>query len=100
MTASRIPPQGPDALSLLQHLCSGNVDVPVGSSVYTQMLNHKGGIESDVTTFRLKEDKFYLVSSTGQATRDMAWIERTRGPHCHTGIGLLQPSGQLIVVGD
>ena len=36
-----------------QWLCANDVDVPVGSVVYTQLLNRRGGIECDLTVTRL-----------------------------------------------
>src|SRR5262249_47584558 len=37
---------GPDALALLQRLADNDVNRPVGSVIYTQLLNPRGGIES------------------------------------------------------
>ena len=68
---------GPDALAALSWICANDVDKPVGSLVYTQMLNKKGGIECDLTVARLAEDRFYLVTGTGFATHDFSWIERS-----------------------
>ena len=45
-----------------------------GSLVYTQMLNRRGGIECDLTVARLDEDAYYIVTGTGFATHDFAWI--------------------------
>ena len=67
---------GPGALSLLQRLCANDVDVRVGRIVYTQMLNRRGGIETDLTVTRLAEDRFRLVTGTGSGSRDLAWIRR------------------------
>jgi 4-methylaminobutanoate oxidase (formaldehyde-forming) len=44
--------------------------------VYTQMLNANGGIECDLTVTRLATDAYYIVSGTGFATHDFAWIRR------------------------
>jgi 4-methylaminobutanoate oxidase (formaldehyde-forming) len=44
--------------------------------VYTQMLNAKGGIECDLTVTRLAADAYYIVTGTGFATHDFAWIRR------------------------
>ncbi len=68
--------KGPDALATLNWIAANNVDQPVGSLVYTQMLNDKGGIESDLTITRLGEQEFYIVTGTGFATRDFNWIDR------------------------
>ena len=39
-------------------ICANDVAKPVGSLVYTQMLNARGGIECDLTVARLAEDRF------------------------------------------
>lgn len=68
--------QGPDAESALSHIAANRVDRPVGSLIYTQMLNDKGGIEADVTVVRLSYDSYYIVTGTGFATRDFHWISK------------------------
>ena len=67
---------GPGALDLLQRLCANDVDVHVGRIVYTQMLNGRGGIESDLTVTRLANHRFRLVTGTASGSRDLAWIRR------------------------
>ncbi|MDA0225384.1 MAG: FAD-dependent oxidoreductase, partial [Proteobacteria bacterium] len=67
---------GRDALAALERLCANRIDVPVGGSVYTAMLNDKGGFESDFTVQRLAEDAFLIVTGTAQPVRDAAWIRR------------------------
>jgi glycine cleavage system aminomethyltransferase T len=57
----KIRVEGRDACALLQRLCANDVDVPAGRIVYTQMLNARGGIESDLTVTRLSETAFLLV---------------------------------------
>ena len=69
--------EGPDAASALNWVCANNVDKPVGSLVYTQMLNARGGIECDLTVARLGEEKFYMVTGTGFATHDFVHIQRS-----------------------
>ncbi len=68
--------KGPDALAALNWICANNVDKPIGSLTYTQMLNKKGGIECDLTVGRVADNEFYLVTGTGFATHDFNWIER------------------------
>lgn len=48
---------GPDAVSFLQKICSGNIDKPVGTTVYTGMQNENGGYVTDCTMSRIDEDK-------------------------------------------
>ena len=65
---------GRDAEAALSWICANDVAKPVGSLVYTQMLNQRGGIECDLTVSRLAEDSYYIVTGTGFATHDFAWI--------------------------
>ncbi len=67
---------GPDAERALQWLCANDVGRPPGSVVYTSLLNRRGGIECDLTVTRLAQDRYYVVTGTGSATRDRDWIER------------------------
>ena len=56
--------RGPGALALLQKLAVNNLDRPVGTIVYTQLCNERGGIEADVTITRLADDRFYFVTGS------------------------------------
>jgi sarcosine dehydrogenase len=40
------------------------------------MLNGRGGIECDLTVSRIERDAYYVVTGTGFATHDFAWIAR------------------------
>jgi glycine cleavage system T protein len=71
--------EGPDAVSVLQHLCANDVDVPVGRIVYTQMLNARAGIECDLTVTRIADDAYLIVTSASVATHDTDWIRRHLG---------------------
>jgi len=62
------------ALALLQRLCDNNVDKPVGSLTYTQFLNPRGGIESDLTVARLAEDVFRVITGSNFVASDLGWI--------------------------
>lgn len=68
--------QGPQAEAALQRLTSNDVAVPVGSSVYTALLNARGTFESDLTAARIAPDTYLLLTGTAQATRDAHWIRR------------------------
>jgi len=65
---------GRDAAAALSWIAANDVAKPVGNLVYTQMLNNRGGIECDLTVSRLAEDSYYIVTGTGFATHDFAWI--------------------------
>ena len=68
--------KGPDAEAALQWIAANRVDRPVGSIIYTQMLNDHGGIECDLTCVRTGYDTYYIVTGTGYATHDFDWIRR------------------------
>jgi glycine cleavage system T protein len=66
--------RGPGALALLQHLADNDVDRPVGSVVYTQFLNPRGGIESDLTVTRWGEMHFRVTTGSNFVASDLGWI--------------------------
>lgn len=67
---------GPDACTVLNHVCANDVDVPLGKIVYTQWLNGNGGIEADVTVTRLTETSYLVVTISTSQRRDFAWLRR------------------------
>jgi len=71
---SKIEVLGPGALDFLQRLCANDLAKPVGSVIYTQMLNPRGGIECDFTVSRLAEDRFMIVTGTAFGTHDITWL--------------------------
>ena len=73
---SKLEVLGSGALELLEHLCANRVDRPVGTVVYTQLLNERGGIEADLSVLRRAENRFLLVTGTAFGNHDRAWIER------------------------
>jgi len=71
---------GRDAESALQWICTNDVAVPVGKSVYTALLNDRGTYESDLTVTRTGPEEFLLVSSAATTERDQGWITRNIVP--------------------
>jgi heterotetrameric sarcosine oxidase gamma subunit len=67
---------GPDAESALQWLCTADMAVEVGRTVYTGMLNARGTYESDVTVTRTAADEFLIVSSAATTERDKDHIRK------------------------
>ena len=66
--------RGPGALKFLQYYCANDVDVPVGTIVYTQALNRNGGIEADFTVTRIAEDRFFIITGTAFGVHDSSTI--------------------------
>ncbi|TPK70627.1 FAD-dependent oxidoreductase [Mesorhizobium sp. B2-4-15] len=75
----KIRVEGRDACSFLQKLCANDMDVAPGKIVYTQMLNQRGGIESDLTVSRLSDTAYFLVVPGATLQRDLAWLRRHIG---------------------
>jgi len=62
-------------LDVLERVCGGRVDRPVGSVVYTQLLDDRGRIVGDVTVTRLAEDRFRVVTGAGAVDSDRGFLE-------------------------
>jgi sarcosine dehydrogenase len=67
---------GPGSLAALQWLSVCDMDKPVGSVIYTQFCNERGGIECDLTVTRLAERRWYLVTGAAFGAHDMGWVRR------------------------
>ena len=72
--------EGRDALTFLQRVCGNQMDVAPGRIVYTQMLNRRGGIESDLTVTRLSETAFFAVVPGAALQRDLTWLRKQLRP--------------------
>ena len=65
---------GPGALAFLQLMCIQQMEVPLGSVVYTSLLNGSGGIKADLTVMRLAGDHFRVVTGGGYGMVDKKWF--------------------------
>lgn len=68
--------KGADAHTVLQRLVANEVPATPGRTVYTGMLNERGGYESDFTITCIDWDEYLLVTGSAQAVRDRDVIER------------------------
>ena len=57
-------------------MCANDIDRAVGSIVYTQLLDRRGGIQADLTVTRLARDAYLLVTGTAVGNHDAAWLRR------------------------
>jgi glycine cleavage system T protein len=71
----KIDVSGPSATALLNRITDSDVDKPVGSAIYTQFLNGRGGVESDLTITRLGQDYYRLITGSGFISNDLGWIK-------------------------
>jgi glycine cleavage system T protein len=96
---AKIEVTGSDALRLLQHVCTNDVDVAVGRLVYTLFLNARGGIENDGTVTRLDADRFLLLTPSATQHRTLEWL-RSHGRDMSTTItDVTSASATLAVMG-
>jgi glycine cleavage system T protein len=71
----KVEVSGPGALPLLQRVADSNIDKPVGTAIYTQFLNTRGGVEADLTISRLSEDRFMVITGSAFIGNDLAWLK-------------------------
>lgn len=67
----KIEVDGPGSLALLEQAAANRIDRPIGSVVYTQFLNARGGILADVTVTRLADDRFRVVTGAAAVDADL-----------------------------
>jgi 4-methylaminobutanoate oxidase (formaldehyde-forming) len=72
---SKLEVLGPGALAFLERMCANRIDRAVGTIIYTQLLNARGGIEADLSVTRRAKDRFMLVTGTAFGTHDRAWLD-------------------------
>jgi glycine cleavage system aminomethyltransferase T/glycine/D-amino acid oxidase-like deaminating enzyme len=94
----KIEVTGPGALGLLERVADSRIDRPVGSVVYTQFLNERGGILADVTVTRVGEEGFRVVTGAGTVDSDLGWL-RLNVRDGDDPVGLREASEELSVVG-
>ncbi|MDC6448009.1 FAD-dependent oxidoreductase, partial [Alphaproteobacteria bacterium] len=66
--------KGQKAHSSLQYLCSNDIKNEIGAMTYTQMLNSRGGIESDLTVTCVEKNKFRIITGSSVRTHDKKHI--------------------------
>jgi glycine cleavage system aminomethyltransferase T/glycine/D-amino acid oxidase-like deaminating enzyme len=79
----------------LQQICAADVDVAVGTAVYTPWLNARGTYEADVTVTRVAPGEFLIISSAATTQRDLDWLAR----HLPDTAGVIDLSEDFAVFG-
>jgi 4-methylaminobutanoate oxidase (formaldehyde-forming) len=90
--------KGRDAVRVLDRLSPNFADMAVGKFLYSGMLNARGGYESDLCFTRLAEDQYYIITGSGQPTRDFYWIQKHILPDEHATIADVTPAYGVIGV--
>lgn len=95
----KIRVEGRDAEAFLNHICGGDMSVPVGRIIYTQFLNITGGIEADVTVTRLSETAYLVVTPAATLLADQTWMRRHQGDFAVTVTDMTSAEAVLVVMG-
>ena len=94
----KIDVSGPGALALLERVAGNRIDRPVGTVVYTQLLDRDGGIAADVTVTRLAEEHFRVVTGAGYVNSDLGWL-RLQMRKGDAALDLRETTEELSVIG-
>ncbi|KZZ94261.1 Dimethylglycine Oxidase [Moelleriella libera RCEF 2490] len=106
----RLEVAGPGAVSLLDRVTTGNVSRKPGAVTYTLLLDRQGGIRSDITVARIRDDLFQIgvngpsdvaylarearTQTTGSPERSVQVRDVTGGTCC---IGLWGPRARDVI---
>ncbi|MEI6626053.1 MAG: aminomethyltransferase family protein, partial [Thermoleophilia bacterium] len=66
--------------------------------IYTQMLDHRGGMIADVTVTRLAEQRFRMVTGAGALASDLGWLQGI-AHRLQLDVELTDESDRLSVIG-
>ncbi|HKW06700.1 MAG TPA: aminomethyltransferase family protein, partial [Candidatus Dormibacteraeota bacterium] len=94
----KIEVEGAGARALLERVAGNRIDRPVGTVVYTQLLEPGGGIAADVTVTRLSPDHFRVVTGAGYVNSDLGWL-RMQVLETEPPVRLRESSDELAVIG-
>jgi dimethylglycine oxidase len=88
----RLEVTGPGALEFLQRMTTNNLAKKPGAVTYTLLLDHAGGIRSDLTVARLAEQHFQLGAN---GNLDLDWLLR----HAPSGVAVRDITGGTCCLG-
>ena len=71
---SKMELRGPGVVAFLDRVCANEMDQAVGSVIYTQLCNERGGIECDLTATRIGHDRYFIVTGTAFGNHDIGWV--------------------------
>ena len=67
--------EGPDALGIVQRLCTNDaVPLAAGQVQYSLLCHPEGGIVDDLTLYRLADDRLMLTVNAANIAKDWSWV--------------------------
>ncbi|GDY72495.1 hypothetical protein SAV31267_019800 [Streptomyces avermitilis] len=85
----RLEVSGPGALDFLHRMTTNNLRKKPGAVTYTLLLDHTGGIRSDLTVARLGPDRFQVGANS---PADLDWLTRHAPTACTSGTSRPAPA--------
>ncbi len=73
---TKVEVAGPEALAVVQQLCTAQVDLAVGRVRYTLVLDETGGIDLDGTVVRLEPDRFLVLTPAWTHAKTLGLLRR------------------------
>jgi len=67
---------GRGAVDYMSYVTVNQVDRPVGSAIYTPLLNEQGGFRSDLTVLRLGNNHYRVFTGGFDGARDSYWFKK------------------------
>ena len=67
---------GPGVVDFIQKMAANQCNVAVGRAIYTPLLTEDGGFRSDLTTMRLGDEHYRVVTGGFDGGRDKYWFKK------------------------
>lgn len=96
---SKLSIEGLRAAEFLDLVCANNIDKGIDRTVYTQVLNSRGGIESDFTVTKTEYNKFLIVTGTAFGKHDELWLRKKREELGFSDVTIKNVTDELAVFG-
>jgi glycine cleavage system aminomethyltransferase T/glycine/D-amino acid oxidase-like deaminating enzyme len=68
--------KGAGVVDYMNYMTVNQVDKPVGSGIYTPLLNDQGGFRSDLTVLRMGDNHYRVVTGGFDGGRDAYWFRK------------------------
>ncbi len=96
---AKIQVSGVRAGEFLNLICANNVVKGVDRTIYTQVLNSQGGIESDYTVTRISQNDFFIVTGTAFGNHDRLWLLKKAREHGFSEVSISDVTSEYACFG-
>lgn len=72
--------EGPDVEKFVNHVVTNDVlKLEPMNGLYSVMCNPRGGIVDDLITYKMSDDRFFIVYNASNREKDFAWLKKNSG---------------------